>query len=408
MTLFTTLLVLLIVARAAGEIAERMGKPAMVGEILAGVALGPSIFNLVQITPELKAIADLGVFLLVLLAGMEMEVSRLAEATRGRGLWVAVLGFLTPLSLGLAVGALFDFGATRALFLGLCLAITALPVSVRILMDLGRLQSQTGQLIVSAAVIHDIAALLMLGVILQARTGDGSLFSVMRWTVLGVVKIAVFILAIAGAYWLVEYWASLTPRSRRMVSRVVAALRGKETVFALTVAFVLLFATLADTVGLHFVAGTFFGGMLLSQRAIGRRNFDAVQKTASAVAMGFLAPVFFALVGLQFRVSALVSWGLLAAVLATGFAGKLLGGYVGASVAGLDRRDRWIVAFGLNGRGVMDLVIATIALENGFIEPPLFSVLVLTAIVGTVVTPLLLRRAYGDLPQAAEAQAAAG
>lgn len=408
MTLFTTLLVLLIVARAAGEIAERMGTPAMVGEILAGVLLGPSVFNLVQITPGLKAIADLGVFLLVLLAGMEMEVSRLAEATRGRGVWVAVLGFLTPLSLGMAVGALLDLDATRALFLGLCLAITALPVSVRILMDLGRLQSQTGQLIVSAAVTHDIAALLMLGVILQARTGDGSFLSVMHWTGIGVAKTGVFILAIAGAYWLVEYWVSLTPRSRRVVSRVVAALRGKETVFALTVAFVLLFATLSDTVGLHFVAGTFFGGMLLSQRAIGRRNFDSVQKTASAVAMGFLAPVFFTLVGLQFRVAALASWGLVAAVLATGFAGKLLGGYAGAGVAGLDRRDRWIVAFGLNGRGVMDLVIATIALENGFIEPPLFSVLVLTAIVGTVVTPLLLRRAYGSPQQPAEAQVAAG
>jgi Kef-type K+ transport system membrane component KefB len=295
----------------------------------------------------------------------------------------------------MVIGALFGLDATRALFLGLCLAITALPVSIRILMDLDRLHTRTGQLIVSAAVTHDIAALLTLGVILQAGSGDGSFLSAMRWTALGVAKTALFILLITGAYRLVEYWASLTPRARRVVSGVVAALRGKETVFALTVTFVLLFATLSDAVGLHFVAGTFFGGMLLSQRAIGRRNFDAVQKTASAVAMGFLAPVFFALVGLQFQVSALASWGLAAAVLATGFAGKLLGGYAGATAAGLEHRDRWIVAFGLNGRGVMDLVIATIALENGFIEPPLFSVLVLTAIVGAVLTPLLLRRAYG-------------
>lgn len=405
MSLFTSLLLLLILSRVAGEVAERLGQPAMVGEILAGVLLGPSVFSLVQITPELKAIADLGVFLLVLLAGMEMEVSRLAEATRGRGGWVPVLGFLTPLSLGMVIGALFGLDATRALFLGLCLAITALPVSIRILMDLGRLHTRTGQLIVSAAVTHDIAALLMLGVILQARTGDGSLLSVMRWTAVGMAKTALFMLLIAGAYWLVEYWASLTPRARRVVSRLVTALRGKETVFALTVAFVLLFATLSDAVGLHFVAGTFFGGMLLSQRAIGRRNFDAVQKTASAIAMGFLAPVFFALVGLQFQVSALASWGLAAAVLATGFAGKLLGGYAGAAAAGLEYRDRWIVAFGLNGRGVMDLVIATIALENGFIEPPLFSVLVLTAIVGAVLTPLLLRRAYGG-PEVQEQAAA--
>jgi len=182
MSLFTSLLILLLISRVAGEVAERLGQPAMVGEILAGVLLGPSVFSLVQITPELKAIADLGVFLLVLLAGMEMEVSRLAEATRGRGVWVPVLGFLTPLSLGMVIGALFGLDATRALFLGLCLAITALPVSIRILMDLDRLHTRTGQLIVSAAVTHDIAALLTLGVILQAGSGDGSFLSAMRWT----------------------------------------------------------------------------------------------------------------------------------------------------------------------------------------------------------------------------------
>jgi Kef-type K+ transport system membrane component KefB len=398
MPLFTTLLLLLILARVAGEAAERLGQPAMIGEILAGVLLGPSVLGLVRLTPELQGIADLGVFLLVLLAGMEMEVSQLAQAARGRGIWVAVLGFVTPLVLGMALGALYGLEATRVLFLGLCLAITALPVSVRILMDLGTLHHRTGQLIVSASVVNDIAALLMLGVILQANRGDGSTLSLLASTLMGVARTAAFILLVVGAYRLVDYSASMQPRMRVAVRRAIGALRGKETRFALTVGFVLLFATLSETVGLHFVVGTFFGGILLSRHAIGRQNFEDVQKTASAVAMGFLAPVFFALIGIEFDISTLTDWGLVAAVLATAFVGKVLGGYWGGRLAGLGPRERWIVGLGLNGRGIMELVIANIALANGFIGTRLFSVLVLMAVVTTIVTPALLRRAYAALP----------
>jgi len=107
MPLFTTLLVVLIVARVAGEAAERLGQPAMIGEILAGILLGPSVLDAVHVTPALQAIADLGVFLLVLLAGMEMEVAQLADASKGRGVWVSILGFVTPMILGAALGALY-------------------------------------------------------------------------------------------------------------------------------------------------------------------------------------------------------------------------------------------------------------------------------------------------------------
>jgi Kef-type K+ transport system membrane component KefB len=293
------------------------------------------------------------------------------------------------------------------LFLGLCLAITALPVSVRILMDLGTLHSRTGRLIVSASVVNDMAALLVLGVILQTSSGDGSSGSVLRSTALSLVQTAAFLLLVTGAYALVKYWTGSRPRSQQAVTRVIGTLRGKETLFALTVAFVLLFATLSETVGLHFVVGTFFGGILLSGRVIGRRNFEEVQKTASAVAMGVLAPVFFTLIGLEFDVSTLTDWGLVGAVLATAFAGKVLGGYWGGAIAGLPSEERWIVGLGLNGRGIMELVIANIALANGFIGPRVFSVLVLMAIVTTVITPVLLRRAYARLaPEPAARDAA--
>lgn len=405
MPLFTSLLLILIIARAAGELAERAGQPAMIGEIVAGVLLGPTVFNLVAVSPELRGIADLGVFFLVLLAGMEVEIPRLAEAVRGRNLWIAVLGFLVPLGMGMAVGWLFGFDAHRILFLGLCLAITALPVSVRILMDVGggALHSRPGQMIVSAAVLNDVAALLVLGVILATQGGDGSLWGVARSTLWGAAKTAFFIMLVVGVYRLVEYSTGVIPHSRHVITRVLDAVRGKETLFAITVGFVLLFAMLSETVGLHFVAGTFFGGAIISRRILGSENFREVERTTSAVTMGLLAPVFFALIGLEFDASSLTSWGLTLAVLGTAFASKILGGYLGGLLAGLPPLERWLVGLGLNGRGIMELVIANLALSMGFIGPRLFSILILMTLITTILTPVLLKPVWNRLPEETKA-----
>ncbi|HET9369325.1 MAG TPA: cation:proton antiporter, partial [Vicinamibacterales bacterium] len=167
MTLMVAILLLLIVSRLAAEIAERLGQPGMIGEIIAGIVLGPSIFNLIHPTPELAAIADLGVFLLMLLAGMEIDTPRLLLAFRGRNIWISICGFVLPFLLGMAAGWLLDLDAMRIVFIGLCIAITALPVSVRILMDLDLMHTSIARQIIAAAIANDVLALLALGVILD-------------------------------------------------------------------------------------------------------------------------------------------------------------------------------------------------------------------------------------------------
>src|SRR5271166_1527348 len=174
MPLIEALLFLLVLSRVLGEIAGRFGQPVMVGEILAGILLGPSVLNYIQFTTEIKAIADLGVLLLVFIAGMEMDVDALWSSVRGRGAWVSAAAFVIPLLFGLGLGVAFGMSQIRTVFIGLCIAITALPVSVRILMDLGKLQTEVGQKIVSAAVANDVAALLVLGIILDVKGGAGT------------------------------------------------------------------------------------------------------------------------------------------------------------------------------------------------------------------------------------------
>lgn len=395
MSLIESLLLLLVLSRVLGELAGRFGQPAMLGEIGAGILLGPSCFAVVPFTPEIKAIADIGVLLLVFLAGMEMDLSALWSSFRGRGAWVSAAGFLVPLASGIVVGYGFGLDRTRATFIGLCIAITALPVSVRILMDLGKLQTEIGQKIVSAAVANDVVSLLVLGIILDLKTApataEGLFLSVGR----SMGKALLFMTVFAVAARLVRrYSPARLLRSSSVFERMLNRLQGNESRFAIVLMFVIAFASLSEFLGLDFVVGAFFGSMLLSHEALGRTNFKRIEQTASSVTMGFLGPVFFAAIGLEFEASSLRDWKLMAAILVASFGAKILGGYIGGRLARMSSRESWAIGAGLNGRGVMELVIANVALANRFIGQQLFTILVLMAVVTTFLTPMLLRATF--------------
>ncbi len=395
MPLIEALLLLLILSRALGEIAGRFGQPAMIGEIAAGVLLGPSVLGYVHFTPEIRAIADIGVLLLAFLVGMEMDMDALWASCRGRGAWVSAAGFVVPLGLGILLARAFGLNQTRAIFIGLCIAITALPVSIRILMDLEQLRSNVGQKIISAAVANDVVSLLALGIILDVKGGSGSqasLFISMGWALckaLLFMSVIVIAARLAKRYTVGRFW-----RSRSTLDRLLEKVKGKESIFAVVLVFVLAFASFSEFLGLDFVVGAFFGSMLLSHQILGHTNFDEIQKTASNVTMGFLGPIFFAAIGLQFDASGLRNWKLALAILIVSFAGKIFGGFIGGKLARLRNDESWALGIGLNGRGVMELVIANVALSNGFIGKGLFTMLVLMAVVTTFATPFLLKRAY--------------
>ncbi|ACO34109.1 MULTISPECIES: cation:proton antiporter [Acidobacterium] len=395
MSLIQSLLLLLLLSRVLGEVVTRFGQPAMLGEIAAGIILGPSCLGYVHYTPEIKAIADIGVLLLVFLAGMEMNLSALVDSFRGRGAWVSAAGFIVPLLGGILLGYLFGMNDMRMAFLGLCIAITALPVSVRILMDLGKLQSNIGQRIVSAAVANDVVSLLILGVILDLKNAPATLeqFFLSIGESLG--KALIFMIVFAVVARLIRrYSPTRLLKTSGPLERVLTGFKGDEVRFASILLFVIAFASFSELLGLDFVVGAFFGSMLLSHEALGKKNFKHIEQTASSVTMGFVGPVFFAAIGLEFDASSLRDWPLVAAVLAVSFAGKILGGYLGGRFAKLNQAESWALGVGLNGRGVMELVIANIALASGLIGRQLFTTLVLMAVVTTFATPMLLRIAF--------------
>jgi Kef-type K+ transport system membrane component KefB len=291
-------------------------------------------------------------------------------------------------------GLLLGLDSHRTLFVGLCIAITALPVSIRILMDLGRLQSRIGQHIVGAAIANDVLALLVLGVIVNANTSGAAWQDVGMSVGVSVLKVLAFMVAVLLAARLINKAVAAVPEFHRFTDSIVARLKVKEPLFAVTLLFVVVFAALADALGLHFIVGAFFGALLLSRELLGSQNFEEVRKTASGITMGFLAPLFFATIGLEFDASAVSGVWVPIVILAAAFLGKILAGRLGGWLAGLGSAESWALGIGLNGRGIMELVVARIGLSSGLIGSGLFSVLVLMGVATTIVTPMLLKRAF--------------
>jgi Kef-type K+ transport system membrane component KefB len=394
---FTNLLILLVTARIFGEVFERFKQPAMIGEIIAGILLGPSLLNLIHRTEEIKVISELGVFLLVIIAGLEINIDDILRSLKGRNIIISIMAFFLPIFGGIAVAHYFDMDLMTTVFIGLCVAITALPVSIRILMDLGKINSEVGQKIISVAIFDDVLALSVLGVLLNIKDTDRSVAEVLKAGSFSLLKLLVFILLLMLAYLLIRRVLRRGDYLKESLDKLVSVIRGKEPLFALFFAFVLLFSTVTENLGLHFIVGAFFAAMLISESLIGKENLQAIETTTSKMAMGFLAPIFFAGIGLEFNISSIGNIGLLVAVIVVSYLSKIVGGYLGGMMAGLGGRVSLTLGIGLNARGIMELVIANIAYKNGLIGTEVFSILVIMGVLTTLTTPLLLKRAFGRL-----------
>jgi Kef-type K+ transport system membrane component KefB len=388
------LLLLLLTAKILGEIAERFRQPAMIGEVLAGVILGPSLFNIIPSVGDIKPIADLGVFLLIIMAGMEIEASEIRNSIRGNNIWIALLGFIIPMGSGLLLGYLFHFSNIFTIFLGLCIAITALPVSIRILVDLGKLQTDVGQRIISAAIFNDIISLMLLGIILDFNNISGNLRDITFSILFDTLKVVMFIILLIVAYHLFNLAKARVSTLNPKMQGYLQYLRGKESLFAIVILFVLVFSSIAELLGLHFIVGAFFGAILFPRTIFDKSEFEQVRHSTTSFAMGFLAPIFFATMGIAFDFSALNNGLLLTAVLIASFFSKILGGYFGSRLAGFNSTKSITIGLGLNARGIIELVIASIALQKGFIDVPVFSILVMMALLTTIITPFLLRESF--------------
>lgn len=404
MGILLILLVLLLITRALGEVAVRLGQPAILGELIAGIAFGalampyaealPALANLPE-DPVFVALADLGMFFLMLFGGVQLRASELAEAT-ARSFVIATSGLVIPVVAGFGVAWLFLPESTlkvpQCLFVGTALAITAVPVSIRVLVDLGQLNSRAGRTIVSAAILDDVLSLILLAILTGMMTTGGMPGPDGLAVLLGQVALFFLITFVVGRV--------IVPR----VGRFVARWKTPEFEFTSLLLAALCFAVLAESLGLHFILGAFVAGLLFERRFAGRQNYLEVKKRISAITVGFLAPVFFASIGMHLDLSAVGAIPVfLTLLIVIAFSTKLVGAGLPAYLLGHSRRDAWAVGIGMSARGAVELIIADIALRAGLFSQPsptpaavahLFSAIVIVAVTTTVATPFALRAVF--------------
>lgn len=406
MEILYVLLVLLVATRVLGELAVRVGQPALTGELLAGVLIGILVTNQSGTFPVLaeladnhvfRAITDLGIFFLMLMAGLELRPEKLAE-TSAKSVAVAIGGLVVPFALGWGLAAIFlpesELRVAQSLFIGVALAITAVPVSVGVLLALGKLDTPVGRVIVSAAVVDDVLSLLLLAV-LTAVLRTGGVPETSELLLLGGKIVLFFVVAVVLGIW-------VFPR----LGKPVARLHSPEFEFSFVVMVGLAYSVLAEWLSMHFLIGAFVAGLFFRRSTIDEESYDDASDKISAVTYGFLAPVFFASIGMHLSGEALVEapwfvlWLLVAAT-----AGKLLGAGLPARLSGMSSRDALAVGIGMNARGAVELVIADVAFRAGLFEVPdppppviasMYSAVVLTAIATTFATPIGLKWIYGN------------
>ena len=379
------LAIILVAAKAGGALAERVGQPAVLGELVFGVAMGNlhlltpiELFAPLRDDPMLDIFARVGVIVLLFEVGLETRVADLMKVGAS-SLAVAVAGVVVPMGLGFVLGELMLPEASQSahLFLGATLSATSVGITARVLKDLGRLQARESRIILGAAVIDDVLGLIILAVVSGIVTAG----SVTLWEVTRITLISILFLggAVVAGPWLLA-------RAVRWLARV--KVHGMKLVTALTVCF--LMAWLADRLGLAPIVGAFAAGLLLEEWLVepfqAQETLHAMLSPLSTV----FVPVFFVLMGFQVHIESFADMSVLAlaaAITAAAVIGKQV-----CSLAVLERGlDRISVGVGMVPRGEVGLIFAGIGRGLGVVDDALFSAIVIMVIVTTFITPPALK-----------------
>ncbi|AIF84034.1 Kef-type K+ transport system, membrane component [Candidatus Nitrososphaera evergladensis SR1] len=385
--LFVSVIIILVAARVLGELFQRIKQPPLIGEILAGVLIGPSVLGIVQHGPSLDVLSDLAVFFLMLLAGLEMDPKEIRRVGK-YAIVISLIAFFVPFASGTLVAQAFGLALSQSLFMGLLLSITAVPVSAIVLMQFGILRSKLGNIVITAAVINDILSLVVLSIVLQigAEGSAGQVVMDVGAIAWSGAKIAAFL---AGIFLFDLLLRSTSHWLPARVEPYFKKLQTKEAAFGILLITTIAVSLIAQDIGLHFVIGTFFSGLIIYKEIIGKQNFDRVYNIISAITFGFFAPIFFAIIGIDMDLKSLVNAiPLFLALLAVAVAAKIGGSYLGARLVRFSKDTSIAIGFLMNGRGMVELVIASIGFAAGIIDITLFSVAVAIGFATTIMAPI--------------------
>jgi Kef-type K+ transport system membrane component KefB len=397
--ILTDLFIMFLLAKLAGELFERLDQPAVIGELLVGIAIGPYALGWVGVpTPEtvealhsqelaeeavqivFEVFAELGVIILLFLVGLETRLSDILRVG-GRAGAVAVAGVVVPFSLGYLFVAQLGHPTIEAVFIGTAMVATSVGITARVLADLGHLQSSEARIILGAAVIDDILGMIMLAIVGALGRGDDLSLGSIGLIAAQAIAFTAFV-ALAGRH-AVRRWSVHLQR-----------LRIRNAPFVVAVLIMLGLASLAAQIGLAAIIGAFLAGMVFAEL---REQYELEHQALPLYE--FLVPLFFVITGTQ------VNWrlfldgpllGLALVVTLLAIVGKVVG--CGAGAASLGWRSAAIVGVGMAPRGEVGLIVANVGRSLGVIPDAMFSIVVIMSVLTTLVVPPILKVLYAGRP----------
>ena len=389
--LLLILAILITAAKGAGYLATRLKQPSVLGQLLIGLVLGPSLLGLFQwnvldehLSQEVVfELAEIGVIFLMFVAGLEVDIREMLRAGRVAVL-AGAMGVITPIVLGAGVSLLFNYPVPESLFIGLILSATSVSISAQTLLELKVLRSKEGLALLGAAVVDDVLVILALSIFLAVGTGVASTNVAGDIALVIVRMVAYFAVALGVGLFVL-------PRLAEVVNRA----RISEGILALAIVVMLVFAWSAEVVGqLAAITGAFLAGVMFGRT----HHREEIERGMHTLSYAFFVPLFLVSIGLEADVRTLAGSGLVfaAVIIVVAVASKVIGCSIGARLGGMAWPEAGRVGLGMISRGEVGLIVASVGLQRGVIDDAVFVIVVIMVLATTLVTPLLLRWAFAQ------------
>ena len=405
-----SLFLLLTTALVAGEFVIRLGQPALVGQLITGVILGPyllgpfyGVTTQTGVSPSLTAIQFLATFLILFMAGMEMGPEDIYGMKLGTFL-TGLAVFLVPFGSCFVVAYLVFPGSTLLLllFIAVTLSITALPIMAVMVSEFGLTGLRLGRMAMTVALVNELVAITVFAVLLQIYNGGGHPTLSSIGIALGSVALFLVVVLLAHRVLVVLHKRDAGQTFAGWAGTVV---RYREAGFMILMALALGAALLSQSLGLTFVIGAFYAGILVTPESVGERAYKTAKSALNVVCWGFFIPLFFAITGLQVNLTvflSIASLGTVLALLATAASAKIGAGAVAAKVQGWDSPNALAFGFMVNSRGAVEIAMAVILLSDGVLTSKLFTVVVAVGMATTILAPIGAIRSWKMTAQSRE------
>jgi monovalent cation:proton antiporter-2 (CPA2) family protein len=364
------LAVILLASKLAGDISSKLGQPSVLGKLLIGIVLGPTVLGLVTDTEILREISQIGVILLMFIAGLETDLEEFKHSGKASA-YVGIAGIAVPFGIGYVTASALRLPSLEAVFLGLLLSATSVSISVQALKEMGRLKSREGTVILGAAVIDDVLVIIALAFVMSLAGGDVNLGVV-------ILKKVVFFAGAVLVGWKAVPW----------IMKRFAPLRVSETVISAALIICFFYAYMAEYTGVAAIIGAYIAGVAISLTPFKHEVFEKVE----TVSYSIFVPVFFTSIGVTAEFFGITeNLGLIGLWSVVAILTKLAGSAIGARLARFPWKGSLGIGAAMVSRGEVALIIAAIGLEAGLLQKDMFAVIVIVVLITTLVTPPMMK-----------------